>query len=157
MQYTLIDILNTEHILVGIEAADAQEAIRELTAVLVETEHVTPEFAEDVWNREGSFPTGLPTQPLAVAIPHADPDHVNRSAVCIGIFKSPVQFAQMGTDGSTVLDVTIIFLLAIKEKEKQVEMIQQLIALIQSHELLEKLSKIDTPSEAAELIKSFLV
>ena len=93
MLYTLNDLLQTEHFLVGVETVDAQDAIRKLTAILVETGHVMPEFAEDVWKREVSFPTGLPTQPLAVAIPHADPDHVKRSAVCVGILNSPIQFA----------------------------------------------------------------
>jgi PTS system galactitol-specific IIA component len=156
MQYTLIDLLNIEHVLIGVEAKDAQDSIGKLTAVLVETDHVTPEFAEDVWEREKTFPTGLPTQPLAVAIPHADPDHVQKSAVCVGVLNSPVRFSQMGTDGSTVLDVPIIFLLAIKEKEKQVEMIQQLMTLIQTPELLEGLSKVENPSEAIELIITFL-
>jgi len=153
MQYKLIDLLKPEHILVNVEATDSQEAIRKLTAALVESDHVTPEFAEDVWKREGTFPTGLPTQPLAVAIPHADPDHVNQSAVCVGVLNSPVRFSQMGTDGSTVLDVPIIFLLAIKEKEKQVETIQQLMMLIQSPELLDGLSKARSASEAMGLIK----
>jgi len=156
MQYTLIDLLKKEHFLIGIDAIDARDAIHKLTVPLVETSHVKAEFADDVWNREGTFPTGLPTQPLAVAIPHADPDHVQQSAVCVGVLNSPVSFSQMGTDGSTILDVTIVFLLAIKEKEKQVEMIQQLMALIQSPELLASLSKVGGPSEALKLIKSFL-
>ena len=154
MQYTLINLLKEEHILIGVDAANAQDGIRKLTTPLVESRHVTPEFADDVWEREKTFPTGLPTQPFAVAIPHADPDHVQQSAVGVGVLMTPVQFAQMGTDGSTVLDVPIIFLLAIKEKEKQVEMIQQLMTLIQSPELLSGLSKVKNASEAMSLIKN---
>ena len=156
MQYTLIDLLKPEHILVDVKAIDAQDAIGKLTAALVETNHVAPEFAEDVWKREDTFPTGLPTQPLAVAIPHADPDHVNQSAICVGVLNSPVRFAQMGTDGSAALDVPIIFMLAIKEKEKQVEMIQQLILLIQSPQLLDELSKVKDVAEGMNLIQTFL-
>lgn len=156
MQYTLIDLLNIEHILVRVEARDAQDAIHTLTAALVESGHVTPGFGEDVWKREQTFPTGLPTQPLAVAIPHADPDHVNRSGVCIGILESPVRFAQMGTDGSTLLDVRLVFLLAIKEREKQVEMIQQLVTLIQTGSLLEALAGAKDPGEAFALIRKTL-
>ena len=85
MQNNLIDLLRVEHILVGVHAKDAQDAIRQLTDALLLTGHVEAGFAEDVWKREQTFPTGLPTEPLAVAIPHADPDHVNASAVCIGV------------------------------------------------------------------------
>jgi len=156
MQATLLDLLNVRHILIGIEAADSQDAIRKLSAPFIETAHVTPEFADDVWKREQTFPTGLPTQPLAVAIPHADPDHVNKSGVCIGVLRSPVRFAQMGTDGSTGLDVHVVFLLAIKEKEKQVEMIQQLMKLIQSPSLVEGLSKAGDSSAAMALVQNIL-
>jgi PTS system galactitol-specific IIA component len=130
--------------------------IHSLTNVLVKTGHVTPEFAEDVWKREQTFPTGLPTQPLAVAIPHADPDHVSQSAVCVGVLSSPVRFGQMGTDGSTLLDVQLIFLLAIKEREKQVEMIGQLVTLIQTGSLLEGLAGIKDSAEALALIQKAL-
>lgn len=152
MQNTLIDLLNTEHILINVNAVDAFDAIRQLTAALVKTGHVMPGFAADVWTREQTFPTGLPTQPLAVAIPHADPDHVNRSAVCIGILSSPVRFGQMGTDGSTTLDAHLLFMLAIKEREKQVEMIQQLMTLIQTGSLLEGLMRVKDSAEAIALI-----
>lgn len=156
MQNTLMDLLGTEHILINVDAKDAQEAIQKLTVALVETGHVAPGFSEDVWKREQTFPTGLPTQPLAVAIPHADPDHVNHSAVCIGVLNSPVPFAQMGTDGSVFLDVQLVFMLAIKEREKQVEMIQQLMIVIQNASLLEELSKAKDSTEAFTLIQTML-
>jgi galactitol PTS system EIIA component len=157
MQYTLIDLLKIEHILVGVEAEDAQDVIHTLTAALVTSGHVKPEFGKDVWKREQTFPTGLPTQPLAVAIPHADPDNVNQSAVCIGVMGSPVRFAQMGTDGSILLDARLIFLLAIKEREKQVEMIQQLVTLIQTGSLLEGLAGVKDSQEAIALIRNALI
>lgn len=156
MQSTLTDLLTNEHILVNLEANDAHEAIYKLAAALVESGRVMPEFAEDVWRREQTFPTGLPTQPLAVAIPHTDPEHVNQSAVCIGTLLFPVRFAQMGTDGSTFLDVRIMFLLAIKQREKQVEMIQQLITLIQEGSLLQDLVKVKDSAEAMALIQKTL-
>jgi PTS system galactitol-specific IIA component len=156
MQYTLIDLLKVENICTGLSAADAREAIDKLSGSLVSTEDVTLEFAADVWKREQTFPTGLPTQPVAVAIPHADPDHVLRSAVAVGVLDAPVQFAQMGTDGSTVLDVRILFVLAIKEKDKQVEMIQQLVRLIQSANLLVRLSAARDPADALEMIRETL-
>lgn len=156
MQNTLTDLLRMDHILVNVNVKDAQEAIQTLTATLIETGHVSSGFAEDVWKREQTFPTGLPTQPLAVAIPHADPDHVNNSAVCIGVLITPVRFAQMGTDGSTLLDARMIFLLAIKEREKQVGMIGQLIQLIQTGSLLEDLVQAKNSAEALALIRKTL-
>jgi len=102
------------------------------------------------------FPLGFPTQPLPVAIPHADPQHVHASAVSIGLLKQPVTFAQMGSDGSTHLQTRIIFLLAIKEREKQVALIQELIKVIQSPELLEALLNARSPRQARQIIENAL-
>jgi PTS system galactitol-specific IIA component len=156
MQYTLVDLLKPEHIATGLDASDSGQAIHALTDLLVQSGSADPGFAADVLAREQTFPTGLPTQPVPVAIPHADPVHLIRSSVAIGILKAPVQFGQMGTDGSTILDAKIIFLLAIVEREKQVEMIQQLIALIQSPDLLLSLTQAGDAGEALRLIRQTL-
>jgi galactitol PTS system EIIA component len=156
MQYTLIDLLNIEHILLDVNAVDARDAIQLLTAALAKTGHVELEFANDVWEREKSFPTGLPTMPLPVAIPHADPTYVRQSGVCIGVLQSSVLFSQMGTDGSTELDIRLVFLLAIKEREKQVDMIQQLMTLLQTPSLLEGLAVVKQPAKALNLINTTL-
>jgi PTS system galactitol-specific IIA component len=156
MQYTLPDLLRVEHILLDLDASDSSSAIRLLNELLVRTSHTAPEFADDVCTRERTFPTGLPTRPVAVAIPHADPPHVKASAVALGVLRSPVQFAQMGTDGSVKLDAHAVFLLAIKEQEKQVEMIQQLVKVIQNAELLESLMKVAGSQEALDLILASL-
>ncbi len=156
MAINLRDLLHEEHILIDLEAKDAREAIQALNHALVASQHTQAEFAEDVWQREQTFPTGLPTQPLAVAIPHADPQHVNASAVCIGLLKQPVTFAQMGSDGSTHLPTRIVILLAIKEREKQVALIQELMQVIQSPELLEALLDARSPRQARQIIENAL-
>jgi PTS system galactitol-specific IIA component len=136
VQFTFLDLLKPEHILVDMAARDACSAI-----TLVQSANTLEEFAADACARELTFPTGLPTLPFAVAIPHADPDHVNSSAVAVGCLRSPVKFSQMGTDGSAQLDVHVVFLLAIKEREKQVGIIQQLMTVVQSQALLAALEK----------------
>ena len=153
MQYSLIDLLQEDHIIIGLEASNAKQVIESLNQVLVKSQHTTAKFAEDVWEREQRFPTGLPTQPVAVAIPHADPDHVLSSAVSLGVLAKPVKFAQMGTDDNTQLKISIVILLAIKEVEKQVEVIQQLMLLIQSPDLLKNLLKASNRHEALCLIQ----
>lgn len=156
MQTSLTDLLNREHVRLGIQARDAQDAIQQLTDALVQTGHVQAEFAADVWAREQIYPTGLPTQPIPVAIPHADPAHVHASAVCIGVLQAPVQFGQMGTDGSTLLEARLVFLLAIKEVEKQVQMIQQLMTVLQTPSLLEGLSDAGDADQALALVRGTL-
>ncbi len=156
MQYTLGDLLKPEHIRVGIAATEALEAIRALNGALVATGHTLAEFGDDACAREETFPTGLPTQPVAVAMPHADPIHVLSSGLAIGTLKTAVTFSQMGTDGNVKLDVFIVFLLAIKESEKQVEMIQQLMAVIQNADVLSGIKAAKEPAEILRLVRGTL-
>jgi len=156
LQKDLKGLMSAKHIIVNLTAQNAHQVIDILTTSLSETNHVSPAFSKDVWIREQVFPTGLPTEPIPIAIPHADPDNVNESAVGIGILKSPVEFGQMGTDGSTKVNAYIIFLLAIKEREKQVIMIGQLIKLIQTGDLLEKLIEAQDASECLVMLNEAL-
>jgi PTS system galactitol-specific IIA component len=156
MSQTLLDLLNPDHILLNYSAQDGHHALQQLNALLVSTGHTLDLYARDAWDREQTFPTGLPTLPHAVAIPHADPDHVNQTAIGIGTLVEPVQFGQMGTDGSTLLDIRIILLLAVKEKEKQVEFIQQVVTLIQNPDFLESLLEQEGPDQAFDLVRTTL-
>ena len=157
MQYTLTDLLMQEHILLNLEARDAANVIEALVRVMSATGHVDLLYAEDVIEREKIFPTGLPTEPLRVAIPHADPDHVKKSAVGIAILNQPVEFGMMGTDGSERVKTKIVILLAIKEQEKQVEMLQQLVTVIQSGELLTRLIEVQDAEQVVQLVKEYSV
>jgi PTS system galactitol-specific IIA component len=78
------------------------------------------------------------------------------SAVAIGTLHAPARFGQMGTDGSVQLNVWVVFLLAIKEQEKQVEMIRQLMTVIQNAALLAAISKATTPAEILDLLRQAL-
>lgn len=148
----LLDLLNKSRIAPSLEASDAESCIRSLVKVMVEEGCASPEYAEDVIRRERTFPTGLPTEPIGVAIPHADPDHLKRSCVVLGIASSGVPFGQMGTDGDVQVEARLIFLLGIREREKQVDMIGELMELIQNESLLESLAAVRDAESAWALL-----
>ncbi len=156
MQYGLVDLLHSEHILLDLNASSVAEVLDRLAAAMEKTEYVLRAYGRDALVREDVFPTGLPTEPIPVAIPHADPEHVLRSGVGIAVLRQPVDFGLMGSDGSDKVAAKVVFLLAIKEREKQVEMIQQLIQVIQSGDLLEGIVDAEEPEGVLELIKSHI-
>lgn len=85
-----------------------EQIIRQLAQPLVTAELVVPDFADHVLEREATYPTGLPTEPPCVAIPHTDHKHVRHNAIAIGILPEPVVFADMGGDPDPV-PVRVIF------------------------------------------------
>src|SRR5688572_13356611 len=83
-----------------------EEAILTLAALLRDGGYVKDSFGAAVLAREDVFPTGLPTQPVGVAIPHTDVEHVNNSALAVGILSQPVVFMEMGSfDGQVDVEI----------------------------------------------------
>ena len=60
----------------------------------------------------------------------------------------------MGADPTKTVQAWIIFLLAIKEVEKQVNLIRSLIVLVQNQNLLKRLIASQTSAEVLEVIKN---
>lgn len=60
-----------------------QDIIRTLASPLINDGMVVSDFADHVIEREKSFPTGLAVEPVGVAIPHTDHQHVRQNAISI--------------------------------------------------------------------------
>lgn len=81
--------------------------------------------------RESEFPTGLQMgEDFGLAIPHADPEHVNEAAVLVGVPESPVPFHSMEDPQKTV-DAELIVLLIIKDTEGYTQFLSRLVTLFQ--------------------------
>jgi PTS system galactitol-specific IIA component len=141
-------------ILLGIEAASHEDAIRALSARLEAGGYVRPSFAEAVIDREKTFPTGLPTQP-PVAIPHTDVEHCLKPAVAVATLKRPVSFQAMGRGGE--LQVGIIFLLSITNPQSQVGWLGRLVQFFQEPGLLSRLTGAASAGEVAEILNDRLL
>ncbi|MEG0076715.1 PTS sugar transporter subunit IIA [Anaerorhabdus sp.] len=141
-------------VVIDLEATDSKDALTKLATVLKEKDVVKDSFTTAILKRETVYPTGLMCEELAVAIPHTDAEHVNKQAIAVAILKEPVQFVQMGTENDLV-DVKIMFMMAIKEPHKQMDFLQALMFAFMSKDKLTMLSNCKTTHEAAECFKGF--
>jgi PTS system galactitol-specific IIA component len=101
----------------GLDARSADGVIAALAARLVAGGVVAPTFERAAVAREKRSPTGLPFDGGAVAIPHAEPEHVVAPAIAIATLASPVKFRQMGTP-QIALDVRLVVVPALSAKEQ---------------------------------------
>ncbi|MFN2147677.1 MAG: PTS sugar transporter subunit IIA [Anaerolineales bacterium] len=124
----------------SLEATDSTQVIEALGTLLFDQGYVRDTFVQAVLDREKVFATGLPTPEIQVAIPHADVEHVLRSAIAIGVLVHPVEFGEMGNPEGTV-PVRIVFMLAVKQSDSLVSLLQNLVGIFQNpailHEILE--------------------
>lgn len=100
--------------------------------------YVTELYHDAVIKREEDYPTGLPTGIINVAIPHTEAEYVKEAAICLGILDKAVTFKVMGTEEETV-EVSLIFMLAIKHKEDHLGVLQRLVTICQTQDILSKL------------------
>lgn len=138
--------------IIELEADSKEQVLQQLGSRLIEQGYVKEGFIESILKREETYPTGLPTEPFGVAIPHTDGDMVHRSTVAFASLKNPVKFLMMGTDDKLV-DVKLIFMLALKSPDDQLEMLQKLMGLIQDPEMVSKLVHINSIEALNELVE----
>ena len=114
---------------------------RDVTDLLAGRMHaqglVSAEYGAQTWAREMIHPTGLPTKPFCIAFPHADADGVSRSALGVAVLHEPVKFQNMA-DPEESLDVMLVFMLANRDPEEQIQTLRNLAVLFgQPEKLLE--------------------
>jgi PTS system galactitol-specific IIA component len=148
-------VLNQDLILFpdGEQNRSRESVIRLMADWLTEYGYTSDSYADQVLLREDQYPTGLPTQPVATAIPHADSTGVFHTGICIAVLKEPVEFQSIEAPEET-LEVYLICLLAIAEKKLQVKVLQWLSELLQDQILLNTLISLQTPKDVLDALGS---
>jgi PTS system galactitol-specific IIA component len=100
-----------------LDAASDEAAVRALAQALFRAGRVKPSFELAAVSREKRSPTGLPFPDGAVAIPHAEPEHVVSPSVAIAKLQRPVKFREMGNP-AVQLDVELVVMPALTAAEQ---------------------------------------
>ncbi|SDP56045.1 PTS system IIA component, Gat family [Phyllobacterium sp. YR620] len=136
MAEALLNTLDPGAIVLGVNASNDEEVIRILAARLEGLGYVKPSYADAVVAREAALPTGLPLGGANnVAVPHTDPHHVIKPGLALATLAEPVLFSNM-EDPDEKLPVSVVFVMALNDKDKQVEMLQEIAGTIQSPEII---------------------
>ncbi|HLS52790.1 MAG TPA: PTS sugar transporter subunit IIA [Tissierellaceae bacterium] len=145
--------INRELVFVGLEAKDREEVLVKMGNNLEEQGFVHDSYTEAIIKREKEFPTAIPTASMGIAIPHTDAEHVKKAGISIATLKEPVTFKNMGTGED--MDVEIIFMLAVKDPNEQLNMLQRLMTIFQDESVLEKIKDAEK-DEILDIVKSLL-
>lgn len=135
-----VNLLDPELVVLNLEVENKDDVMMELANILLKKGIVKPSYLQALIEREAVYPTGLQTKEFGVAIPHADIQHVVRPSVAIATLKNPVKFNLMASPEETI-DVKIVFMLALTEPQKQLQLLQDLISLFQASHLIKQMLK----------------
>jgi galactitol PTS system EIIA component len=128
-----------------------EEIIRYLYEKLRDFNYVKETFIQAILEREKVYPTGLPLGNTGVAIPHTDPEHVISPMLAFARLKNPVTFQMMGNKNETV-QTDFVFMLAIKEPEKQLVMLERLMGIFQVEGTMSSLKTATSVKEVSNLL-----
>lgn len=152
MSDTLASTINPDAIALGVTASTGEEVIRLLAARLEKLGYVRSSYADAVVAREAKLPTGLPIgRDANVAVPHTDPQHVIKPGVAVATLSSPVAFANM-EDPDENVPVGLVFMLAINDKDRQIEMLQQIMEIIQSPQKIDALTQASKAGDVFDIL-----
>jgi len=148
-------LLNSKVILINIEANSQDEALIILAKKLEEVGCVKNSFKQAILDREAEFSTGLPGYGRGIAIPHADPQHVITSVMAIATLNKSVHFRMMGNHDE-LIDVEVIFMLALKESHSHMSVVQSLMDVIKNKRVWNKIKEAATPEELYSLMSAHI-
>ncbi|MDH6366205.1 MULTISPECIES: PTS sugar transporter subunit IIA [Breznakia] len=117
-----------------------------MSEILFAKGFVKETYYQALVTREEAYPTGLPTQPYPIAIPHADAVHIITPFVAAVRLAKPIAWCEMATS-DVWHDVQLIFVLGFIKGDGHVEMLQLLVDNLQDQDLMDRLLNAKTVDE----------
>lgn len=140
----------------NLEFSTNSEVLEFLSNKLYEKGYVKKEYQKAILDREKEYPTALPSVDIKIAIPHADHNLVNKATLAIGVLKNPVEFRAMD-DPDKVLNVSIVIMLALSEAHGHIEMLQRIVNLIKSPQVLKEIVEASSEDEVINKLEPYLI
>ena len=150
-----LELLNSELMLLNVEAQTADELLEHMANHLIAKGIVKASFTAAIKAREQEFATGLPGANMGVALPHADAQHVNRSAVAVATLKHPVTFRMMGMHDEPI-QAEIVFMLALAEGHLHMELLSNLMGILQNEDALTQIKQAETPQKLVSILSNLM-
>ncbi|HEP0585429.1 TPA: PTS sugar transporter subunit IIA [Klebsiella aerogenes] len=144
-------VLNVRNIKLNMMAKSKEEAIEELTDLLVHDGAVINKdvFLKDVWLREEQGSTGFENH---IAIPHGKSSGVVRTALAIGRTQHQIPWETM--DGSDVRCIILFAVCLVDQNATHIRLLSQVSGSLADEEIVDKLLMEDSPQKIIDLLNA---
>lgn len=147
----LEEYLKEELVFLGWDVAGRNELFEKLSEIFHDKGYVNDGFYEYLTTREDNYPTGLQLEHNAVAIPHGDPQYINEPFIAVARLKNPVKMNKMESPDEQI-DVSLFFILGLKEGSSHISVLRQLIGHIQQKEFVDGVMDASSPEQLINII-----
>ena len=122
------DLLKPELVFFDFEATDRIDFFTKLGEKLKEGGYVKDSWLGAILEREKNSPPGLECTSISVALPHVDPQHLNKPYIAIIKPKNPIEFDGMADTGLVNAQL-IVNLGLLAHEEGQVAVLQAFLGI----------------------------
>ncbi len=145
------NVLNVKNIKLNMMAKSKEEAIEELTDLLVQDGAVInkEDFLKDVWLREEQGSTGFENH---IAIPHGKSSGVARTALVMGRTQYEIPWETM--DGSDVRCIILFAVCLVDQNATHIRLLSQVSGSLADEEIIEKLLQENDPQKIIDLLNA---
>lgn len=145
------NVLNVKNIKLNMMAKSKEEAIEELTDLLVQDGAVInkEDFLKDVWLREDQGSTGFENH---IAIPHGKSSGVARTALAMGRTQYEIPWETM--DGSDVRCIILFAVCLVDQNATHIRLLSQVSGSLADEEIIEKLLQENDPQKIIDLLNA---
>lgn len=142
----LHDFLKRDLVQLDWEVTDRTEFFERMGRKLLRLGYVRDSFPAALEERERTYPTALPTQPEAIAIPHSDTEHVVTPFIASTRLAHPVTWHDMA-DRDQTHEVRFVFVLGFTQDDGHVKVLQILLEAFQDPRLVPALESARTEDD----------
>lgn len=148
-------IFKKELMSLDIKSPGQEDVIDHMYNKLYHLGYVTEGYKEAILVREKEFPTGLPTYPEAVAIPHVDAKYICKPFIYFVRLQEPISWYEMGTDN--VVNVKYIFALGFNEEINHISGLQNLIDKVQDDQFMREIYRLSNIVDMTEFLNNEII
>jgi PTS system galactitol-specific IIA component len=152
----MIELLDKDLIILNSNSSDYSEVFKQLGSIMIEKGYANNNYIEGLLNRESEFPTGIPVEPIGVAIPHTDSSFVKQSKIGLMTLENSVEFGAMGGSDSDKVHVKLVILLGFADGKHHLNALQNIIQLIQDSSFVDELISVNSKEEAYQILENKL-
>ncbi|AVK64033.1 PTS galactitol transporter subunit IIA [Lactobacillus sp. CBA3606] len=138
-------MLKPELIFLNVDAEDRIDLYQQVAKELLKLGYVKDSYESALNQREDEFPTGVVSDLISIALPHANPENIYKPFVCVVTTRKPIPMLQMGYN--TEEQAKVFFFLGITHADDQLILLQKFMALIQDPIFVKHLDKIHDNAE----------
>lgn len=148
----LTNLFREDLLFVDMNSDSLEDVVKLIGKKMLEKGYVKESYVEAVLEREKKLPTGLELGKFGgVAIPHTDRQQVNESVIGVATFKEPISVYSMVAPSKRI-HANLVFLLAIKDPDGQIEVLKELMNLFKKPNLLKKMVEASTQKQLEDVI-----